>query len=257
MFDLPTLVAALGPAACRFDADAVDSCDSTNSRMLARACAGAPSGTLLVAGQQTAGRGRRGRTWYSAPEDSLTFSLLWRFPPASDAPAGVSLAVGLALVKALESLGIAGLGLKWPNDVLLDGRKLAGILVELQPGDTHSLVIGVGLNLRLPSDLPTEVAGHASALPLPVGREILLATLLTSLASVLDAYAQGGFALLRPAWISRHAWQGQTVVVHGERDPVRGRCQGVDTDGALLLETAAGLRRIVGGEVSLRRAEEP
>ncbi|QDX82967.1 biotin--[acetyl-CoA-carboxylase] ligase [Denitratisoma sp. DHT3] len=258
-FDIAATAAALGTAACRLDIDAVAECDSTNTRLLERAQAGAPSGTVLVADKQTAGRGRRGRQWVSAPGDSLTFSLLWRFPPASPAPAALSLAVGLALARGLEALDVREVGLKWPNDLLLRGRKLAGVLVELQAGEVRSAVIGIGLNLRLPADLPPEVAAAALGQALPLGpqapsRETVLAALLAALVTTLDEYADGGFAALREAWLARHAWQGLPVRISGG-EVAEGRCLGVDEDGALLLASATGPRRILAGDVSLRPAE--
>ncbi len=109
----------LGPLAGRFDVDGLGLCDSTSSELLRRAEAGAPGGTVVVADEQTAGRGRRGRAWLSSAADSLTFSLLWRFPGPAGRLAGLSLAVGVALAEGLERLGATGVRLKWPNDVLL------------------------------------------------------------------------------------------------------------------------------------------
>lgn len=256
-FQIDRLLQALGPAACRFDVDAVAECDSTNTRLLARAEAGAPSGAVLVADRQSAGRGRLGRTWHAHPGDSLTFSLLWRFAGESTAPAGLSLAVGLALARGLESLGVTGVGLKWPNDLLLAGRKLGGVLVELQPGQLKSAVIGVGLNLRLPPDLPADVVAAALAdrPEPPPSREVLLAALLAALLRTLDEYAAGGFAILREDWLRRHAYQRQPVRIGGPA-PLEGLCLGVDADGALLLQTADGLRTVVSGDVSLRPLED-
>lgn len=255
--DLSAVIAALGGTACRFDIDALASCDSSNSRLLARAESGAPSGTVLVADQQTAGRGRRGRTWHGSPGDSLTFSLLWRFPPESSAPTALSLTVGLALARAMTGLGAADVRLKWPNDLLCHGRKLGGILIELQPGALRTAIIGIGINLHLPHDLPQEVA--ATAISLAEGgavtptRAIVLAACLQHLCAVLDDYAANGFAPLQNEWQAKHAWQGEQVVISGASESMQGICRGVDTEGGLLLETASGLRRIVSGDVSLRR----
>ncbi len=138
-------------------------CDSTNAVLLARAEAGAPSGTVVIAAEQTAGRGRRGRNWFASPGDSLTFSLLWRFAPGT-APAGLSLAVGVAVVRALAKVGAGEAALKWPNDILQDGRKLGGILVELLPGAPHAAVIGIGINLHLPPGMPGDVRAASAAL---------------------------------------------------------------------------------------------
>ena len=254
-FDFAAISAALGTLACRFDVDAVAECDSTNIRMLALAEAGAASGSVLVADRQTSGRGRRGRTWYSAPGDSLTFSLLWRFPEDSSAPTALSLAVGVALAHALESLGARGVMLKWPNDVLHEHLKLGGILVQLLPGNLRSAVIGIGLNLRLPTSLPPEVAATATGLDAmipPPSRELVLAAVLIDLARTLDTYADCGFAALREEWISRHAFQDKSVVVSGDGKEQTGICIGVDDDGALLLASGSAPIRIIGGEVSLR-----
>ncbi|MCK9284860.1 MAG: biotin--[acetyl-CoA-carboxylase] ligase [Rhodocyclaceae bacterium] len=255
VLDTVAVVAALGVAACRFDIDVVAECDSTNSRLLARAASGAASGTVLAADAQTAGRGRLGRQWASAPGDSLTFSLLWRFPPGSGAPAALSLAVGLALALGLEQLGAAGVALKWPNDLLYRERKLAGVLIELQPGDIRSAVIGIGINLRRPCSLPpgVEAAALNEALA-AVSREAVLGALLQNLCTTLDRYSNGGFAALRAEWQARHAWAGRPVRISGGGSDSSGRCLGVDDDGALLLATESGMQRVVSGDVSLRLA---
>ncbi|MCX7177879.1 MAG: biotin--[acetyl-CoA-carboxylase] ligase [Proteobacteria bacterium] len=208
------IAAALGELSKRFDVDVLAECDSTNTRLLALAEAGAPAGTVIATERQLAGRGRRGHSWLSATGASLTFSLLWRFSP-DRALTGLSLAVGVAVARALEALGIADVQLKWPNDVLLRGGKLAGVLIELVPGARPSAaVIGIGINL-----------------------------------------AEQGFAGHRQAWLARHAYAGQTVrLLSDYAAPLEGVCRGVDVDGALLLETAAGIQRIISGEVSLRKA---
>ncbi len=255
--NIAAVAAALGGSARRFNVDAVAECDSTNSRLLALAETGAASGSVLVADRQTAGRGRRGHTWHSAPDDSLTFSVLWRFGPASSAPTALSLAVGVAVADAMDNLRIDGVTLKWPNDVLHTGRKLAGILVELQPGNARSAVIGIGLNLRLPQNLPADVAQTAvglDSLGSRTSREETLAIILASLAHTLDSYAAGGFAALREAWLSRHAFQDQSVRITRDGVDSVGTCLGIDQDGALLVATASGLKKIIGGEVSLRAA---
>lgn len=256
LIDPSHLQSLLGLAAGRFDVDSVELCDSTNSELMRRAAQGAPSGSTLVADQQSAGRGRRGRDWYSSQEDSLTFSLLWRFDGAASRLSGLSLAVGVAVAQALEGLGVVGVGLKWPNDVLLNNGKLAGILVELCSERRGTLaVIGIGLNLRRPAiELPQATSGLAEALdPLP-DRHRVLAELLIALATALDRFAHAGFADLQTAWQSRHAWQGQPVrVLLDGTNETCGRCLGADSDGALLLETEAGVQRILSGDLSLRQ----
>ena len=254
------LRARLGAAAQAFALEVLPECESTSTLLLDRARGGAPSGSLLVADRQTAGRGRRGRQWLSSPAASLTFSLLWRFPGGLARLAGLSLAVGVALVRALEQYGIAGLGLKWPNDVLLDGGKLAGVLVELESGPREVLaVIGIGLNLQLPPTGEGEFLHPPAALaqviePLPE-RHHLLAQLLIALADVLGRFDAGGFAVLRDEWQARHAWQERPVRLLDELCAERaGICLGADRDGALLLRTETGVERCFSGDVSLRRA---
>lgn len=263
-YDLAALTHALGAAACRFDIDLLSACDSTNAVLLARAEAGAPAGSVVVAETQTAGRGRRGRAWLSAPGESLTFSLLWRFAPGTS-PAGLSLAVGVAVARALEQAAPqkvgagdtarTGIRLKWPNDILLDGKKLGGILLELVPGAPHAAVIGIGINLYLPAGLPQEVRVQAAALDESSDRNRLLATLLTHLLAVLETFAAAGFTALREDWLMRHAFQNQPVRLLSDFSPPRvGVCRGVAPDGALLLEIDGRIERILSGELSLRPA---
>ncbi|MFA7279519.1 MAG: biotin--[acetyl-CoA-carboxylase] ligase [Sterolibacterium sp.] len=260
-FDVAVIAAALGELSPRFDVRILAECDSSNARLMALAEAGAPAGSVIVAEHQLAGRGRRGNNWFSSADASLTFSLLWRFPPQVQLT-GLSLAVGVALAYALERLGIAGIALKWPNDVLLRGGKLAGVLIELVPGIRPSAaVIGVGINLHLPQELPPEIKQNAAALadagitlPAP---DILLARLLAELHGVLQSFATEGFPALREAWQERHAYTGQVVrLLADHAAPLEGRCLGVDGDGALLLETSSGTQpqRIISGEVSLRKS---
>ncbi|MCF8151597.1 MAG: biotin--[acetyl-CoA-carboxylase] ligase [Burkholderiaceae bacterium] len=265
---ISTLAAKLGPLACRFDIDVLACCDSTNAVVLSRAEAGAPSGTVVITEEQTAGRGRRGRSWFASPGDSLTFSLLWRFAVGT-APAGLSLAVGVAVARALNrllhggtaNLGAGGTALKWPNDILKDGRKLGGILVELVPGAPHAAVIGIGINLRLPAAMPKDVRVTSAVLgvaPEALDQNDMYAVLLEELLATLDSFAAGGFAVMRPEWMVRHAMQDARVSLSSDFAPPReGLCRGVDSDGALLLEVDGRIERILSGEVSLRPLESP
>ena len=260
LIDPVMLKTRLGALAGRFDVDALDECDSTNSELMRRAERGAPSGTVIVADRQSAGRGRRGRSWLSSPETSLTFSLFWRFPGNASRLSGLSLAVGVGLARALNGLGGAGIRLKWPNDVLLarpgEFAKLAGILIELSSDRRGTqAVIGIGLNLMAPSaDLAQAALGLAEA-GVSAERHEVLAAILGELAGTLDTFAGGGFKALKAAWQAHHAWQDQPVrIIEDGRELLAGRCLGVDDDGALLLETAAGVERVFAGDVSLRRA---
>lgn len=241
------------PPGYRFSLEQV--CDSTNSRLLALAARGEGHKTVLAAEWQTGGRGRRGRTWLAAPGAGLTFSLLWRFNRPLTALSGLSLAVGVALAEALERSGARGIGLKWPNDVLARGAKLAGILIETQ-GDMLShatAVIGVGLNVRAaPSLAEAATVALSELVDAEVDRNRLLAAILVSLDQVLEDFDRHGFAPVREAWQARHVWQGRPVRVLGGPVPVEGLALGVDAAGVLHVETASGVQAIHAGEVSLR-----
>ena len=250
----------LGDARGRFTVEALASCASTNTLLLERAASGAASVSVIVVDRQSAGRGSRGRSWLAAPESSLTFSLLWRFAGGIARLSGLSLAVGVAVVHALEACGAEGVRLKWPNDILYSNAKLGGILVEVQgTGESTPAVIGIGLNLSL-SELAHDADGFAlpaAALdrivsPLPE-RHRLLAQLLSELAHVFDRFAYGGFAELRAQWQALHAWQDCPVRLLRNGEVINeGLCRGADADGALLVQTASGIERCLSGDVSLR-----
>ena len=261
LIDPVLLKSRLGELAGRFDVDALDECDSTSSELMRRAERGAPAGSVVVADRQSAGRGRRGRSWLSSPESSLTFSLLWRFSGNAASLSGLSLAVGVGLARAMESIGAQGVCLKWPNDVLCrsgdDFAKLAGILIELSSDRRGTqVIIGIGLNLAPPTGaLPQPVAGLSQVCLKPAERHDVLAAILRQLADVLETFAVNRFVGLRMEWQRYHAWQDQAVQILGDGEaPKLGRCLGVDAEGALQLETAAGIEHVFSGDVSLRRA---
>jgi BirA family biotin operon repressor/biotin-[acetyl-CoA-carboxylase] ligase len=257
---IAAIAARLGAAAQRFDIDVLPRCDSTNAILLSRAEAGAASGTVIIGEQQTAGRGRRGRVWFASADDSLTFSLLWRLAPGTP-PSGLSLAVGVAVARALEKVGAGETALKWPNDLLRDGRKLGGVLIELVPGGSLAAVIGIGLNLRLPPDMPADVRATSAAIATAgVTPDVndLYASLLLELLATLERFAAAGFAAIRPEWMARHAFQDAPVTLTADFGPARvGLCRGADSDGALLLEVDGRVERILCGDVSLRPMPVP
>ena len=260
LIDPARLSPLLGEAAKRFNVIALTECESTNTLLMDRAADGAGSGTVLVTDRQTAGRGSRGRQWMASPESSLTFSVLWAFPGGLDRLSGLSLAVGVAVVRALENCGASGVRLKWPNDILHGHAKLGGILVELHAEpDSAKAVIGIGLNLRLPETIgePSAAALPAAALeqivPTLPERHVLFAQLLAELAAAFDSFACGGFAALQDAWHARHAWQDKPVrLLRDGRVEKEGICAGADADGALLVRTNDGIERCLSGDVSLR-----
>jgi BirA family biotin operon repressor/biotin-[acetyl-CoA-carboxylase] ligase len=243
----------------RVAVEVVEETGSTNADLLARAAnlseplAGP---LLLVARNQTAGRGRAGRSWLSSSEASLTFSLAWRFEGGLPRLAGLPLAVGVALAETLERLGVQ-VALKWPNDVLRDGDKLAGILIETQaaPAGGTWAVIGIGLNLLMPDELEARIGRPVASLPwlARMERNSLMAALLDGLAGCLCEFERGGFPLFVARWNLRHAWQGEPVaILDGGAVLHEGLAAGVDEAGRLLLDTPGGRVAVLAGDVSLR-----
>ncbi len=238
----------------------VDEIDSTSTRLLEMAAAGAASGTCLAAEWQSAGRGRRGRPWVSALGGSLTFSLLWRFERGAGHLAGLSLAVGVAVARALAACGAQRVQVKWPNDLVVDFRKLAGILVETS-GDLQGpsvAVIGVGANYRLNEavleriDQPVIDVAHC-ATPLPT-RSALLGEMLGHLAPALADFDARGFPAVRDAWRGLHAYQGRRIRVIPPRDPpYDAEVTDVASDGALVVSLPDGRSAsLSSAEISLR-----
>ena len=253
--DYGLLETALCETASLFRFEHLETCDSTNTLLLERAALGASSGLALVADRQTAGRGRRGRSWISEPGHSLSFSLLWRLGSRRHME-GLSLVVGLSTAKALEDLGFEGIGLKWPNDIWLYGRKLGGILIEiLFDGQGLQAVIGIGLNLRLNPNWQSQIDQAFTALEVaavPPPREILLATILRHLAQDLERFEREGFSPLCEDWNQRNALYGLPVRISSELGELRGLCGKAQTDGSLeLRQPEGGHLRIEVGDVSL------
>ena len=236
----------------------VDECGSTNAELLRAAEAGAQSGEVLAAELQTQGRGRLGRTWHSGLGSSLTFSLLWRFHKSMASLGGLSLAVGLGVARALTACGV-DVGLKWPNDLLWQSRKLGGILIEVR-GDSLgpcAAVIGIGLNVRLPQAVKSRIDQPAADLA-DAGAELasrtdVLIAALGALSQVLVEFDRDGFAPLRPEWLRHHAHQDREVTLSSpDGSTVHGVARGVDEHARLLLETESGVRAIHTGDVTLR-----
>lgn len=238
----------------------LESIDSTNRQLMAMGLDGAAHKTVLAAELQEAGRGRRGRAWTAPLGGALAFSLLWRFTRGAADLSGLSLAVGLGLARALRSMGLDATQLKWPNDLLFDGRKLAGILIELQ-GEVlgpSMAVIGVGINVRLSESvraaIDQPVADLSEGLAQTPDRNALLLACLEQLDLALALFEADGFSALRAEWNALHAFhEREASILGGQGEAWHGRVAGVDEAGALLLDTGNGLRRFFSGEVSLRR----
>jgi BirA family biotin operon repressor/biotin-[acetyl-CoA-carboxylase] ligase len=236
--------------------EAVAETGSTNADLLARL--DVLSGPLLrVADNQTAGRGRAGRSWLSEPGAALMFSLAWRFQGPLHRMSGLPMAVGVALAETIAALGLP-VQIKWPNDLLRDGSKLAGILVETQADRSDGsiwAVIGVGLNLLMPDALEQQIGRSVASAPwlAQMDRNALMAALLSRLAAVLAEFDATGFAPFVDRWNALHAWHGQDVVLLDDGQVLQqGRAAGVDAIGRLLLDTAAGRVEVLSGDVSLR-----
>jgi BirA family biotin operon repressor/biotin-[acetyl-CoA-carboxylase] ligase len=254
------ILAALG-AEAKLMVDVVDTIDSTNSELSRRAPRQDIHRHVLVAEAQTGGRGRRGRAWTVVAGGSITFSLGWRFEHGAGYLSGLTLAAGLAVARALEALGFAGIKLKWPNDLVHRHAKLGGILVELT-GDALGpslAVIGVGLNVQLPVAARRRIGQPVTDLASisrqrGIDRNQLLPRILHELAAVLEAFAKRGFAPLRVDWQRRHALQRKPVeILLPDGGSARGEVVGVDAEGALVVDNRGQRLRFLSGEVSLIR----
>ncbi|WP_333678711.1 biotin--[acetyl-CoA-carboxylase] ligase [Dyella sp.] len=233
--------------------------DSTSSELQRRG--GAADFSVVMAETQTAGRGRRGRSWLSPPGMNIYLSCLKRFDAGFAALSGLSLATGVIVLRALQALGIDGARLKWPNDVLADSGKLAGILVELS-GEYQgpcAAVVGIGLNVRL-TDALREQAGQpicdlaALAQGEPPDRNRVAIALITSLVEGLAQFEREGFAAFVDEYAQYDALRGVPLRVSSASGELDGVGAGIDARGALQLQTAAGLCGIDSADVTVRRA---
>lgn len=276
MLNQEEILNAIGQERAWFKLELHDTLESTNTYLMKKANQGqaqilggqaAAHATCVVTELQTAGKGRRGRTWQAGLGASLTFSLLWRFQMGASALSGLSLAVGVALIRAFRTLGISNAKLKWPNDVLIERshetsvarQKLAGILIELQ-GDMDgpsAAVIGVGVNLRLPENVARNIDQPFTDIhrvkPEAANPNLLLGTILKHMADVLSAFEQNGFEALREEWMQYHAYHQQAVrMLIPDGREVLGDVIGIAPDGVLLVNTPQGEQRFSAGEISLR-----
>ena len=246
-------------AACRaWPVKVLPSVDSTNAEALRRLDQGHAAPFLILAEQQSAGRGRRGRTWASPFAENLYYSLVLRVTGGMRQLEGLSLVVGLALLQALRDAGVVSAGLKWPNDVLVDGRKIAGILLELSgdPADVCHVVIGIGVNVNMLAIDDTLIGqpwtSMRSELKRYVDRNTQICPLNRQMSSYLQRHQELGFAALMEEWQAKNLWQGQMVVLTTGAQPVEGEVLGVDSSGAIRLRVAGRECVFSGGELSLR-----
>lgn len=234
--------------------------DSTSSE-LARRAARLPDRSFVFADMQTAGRGRRGRTWLSPPAGNVYFSCLKRFEQGYAALSGLSLAVGVAVLHALGDTGVGGVQLKWPNDLVTEQGKLAGILIELGGeflGPCQA-IIGVGINMHVPADARGAIEQPVADLETlcggdPPKRNVLAAGLITRLCTALDDFARKGFATFANDYAQNDALFGRALRVEDPRGAFEGTGAGIDERGALRVRTSVGERIVDSADVSIRPA---
>ena len=231
--------------------------DSTNQYLMDR-IERLDSGSVCMAEYQSQGRGRRGRQWISPFGSNLYLSMYWRLDAGMAAAMGLSLVVGVAVVEALESMGVDGVKLKWPNDLYYQDKKLAGILVEMngQAGGAANLVIGMGMNISMPEsvegiDQPWVTLSEVTD-KLPE-RNLLAATLINAWEQALTDYEYKGMQGFTEKWNRLDNYMNRPAkLVMGNRE-ISGIVRGINEQGAILLETGNGIESFIGGEISLRR----
>ncbi|WP_301388599.1 bifunctional biotin--[acetyl-CoA-carboxylase] ligase/biotin operon repressor BirA [Thalassolituus sp. UBA2590] len=231
--------------------------NSTNTYLFERASDHMGKRYAVLAEKQSSGRGRRGRQWISPFGRNIYLSLLVSFSGGMSALEGLSLTVGVAVEKALSRLGIDGVGLKWPNDVYADGRKLAGILLEVT-GEYNShcqVVIGIGLNLSMSEaearDIDQPWVDLKSLKP-DLSRNQVAGVLLDELLSSIDTFQREGFAPLQEYWSQKDIYHDKDVVISSPTQQISGTVKGVNRKGELMLRTERGMEIISAGELSVR-----
>ncbi len=217
------------------------------------------SGQSCFAEYQTSGRGRRGRSWVSPFGSNIYFSLYWKLESGLAGAMGLSLAVGIAVIDALESLGCKGLKLKWPNDVYWNEKKLAGILIELsaQSGGAAHVVIGVGINVDLNDRFNSEIGQPWTDLKEVLSKEQqrnkLANALLKSMYQVMNEFQMSGLRPFIDKWKRLDNFLDKTITLQVGSTGVTGVCKGIDEQGAILLEINREIKSFIGGEISIRK----
>jgi len=265
LYDAKKIRSNLSPAdkECLQRIDVLLTVDSTNRYITDNPAVKSGEAVLCVAEVQQAGRGRRGRTWIAPFGSGICMSLGWLFDTVPPGFSALSLLVGVAIARVLHRLGATETGLKWPNDVLWRGRKLAGVLIEMrgEPEGPAHVVIGIGFNLRVPGEVRLKLIETQAALlsdlhevlgsKMPE-RNFLVAALTTELLNCLRTFSTQGFAPFVEEWVGFDALRGAEVKVMIADKTVLGIARGITVDGSLLVETPQGIQSFVSGEVSLR-----
>ncbi len=235
-----------------------DQLDSTNTYLMNHARKSNASGHICLAEYQSSGKGRRGRTWVSPFAGNIYLSILWRFQLGLSALGGLSLVVGVAVVRALKKLGISGVGLKWPNDIYWQDKKLGGILIEVigESEGPCSAVIGLGLNVYLPLNTTASIQQPWIDLEqilgeIPIDRNQLTATLLNELIPILELFSTENLPSYLEEWRSYDCMLNKAVTFHLPKQTLKGVVKGINQDGLLLLTTEQGeIRTFASGELS-------
>jgi BirA family biotin operon repressor/biotin-[acetyl-CoA-carboxylase] ligase len=234
---------------------------STNTVLMERPFPRAGTGEALLAEYQTAGRGRRGRTWLAPPGGAICLSFSWVFAEVPRDLGALGLVIGVCALQALKALGVEGVGLKWPNDLLIDDRKLGGILIELRAESSGPacVVIGIGLNVALGAPLLEQIAttGLAPIDLVTAGlkgarRNAVAAALISAFVEGLLEFERDGLKGFVQRWMDADVLRGRPVTVNGTGGFTKGVARGIDLEGALLVETPQGLLRFISGDVSVR-----
>lgn len=262
LLDAERILAALSPSsrAVLAGLEVLAEVDSTSRHLRSHPARGDGGVRACLAEMQTAGRGRSGRAWVSPFGANVYLSVMRRFALEPAALQGLSLCVGIAAARAVSALGAMQVALKWPNDLLLDGRKLGGVLIEASAAGVRAsdVVAGIGINVCVPDRVRGDIDQpfvdlHTAGVR--VERNRLAARLIDEVTSVAERFEAQGFAAFRDEWLGLDALRGREVELSGAGGRVRGRAQGVDGDGALLLNVGGRPRRIVSAEVSVRPIE--
>lgn len=238
-----------------------DTLESTNLHLMHQAQQGAPSGLACLAEHQSNGRGRRGRAWASPLASNLYISLLWRFNEAPNALSALPLCIAVAICHVLEQNNYHGIRIKWPNDLLHNGKKLGGILMEMSGDPTGRcyIVVGIGLNVNMLPEHALQIDQPWTSLRQlrrqPPSRNQLSAAILSKVASTLHQAEHGGITDLITQWRQRDAFADQPVKLLRGEQHINGIARGIDDEGNLLLETNGSLQRFHSGEISLRAAQ--
>ena len=263
LLDLEKILASLSQSTrSRLDAiDVLNSVDSTSEYLRRQLDSLYPGrGKACLAEQQTAGRGRRGKSWVSPYGSSLYLSLAWFIDQPGLSISGLSLAIAVSVVRALERYGVERLGLKWPNDIFLEGRKLAGILLDLsgESGGVWRVVVGIGINLRMPSgaaELIDQPWTDLSGMAVEVDRNLLAGQVLEALVSDIELFAGKGLVSFINEWERFDLLSGREIGLQQGDRMIAGIARGIDKDGALLVERNGITGSYHAGEVSVRLTE--